>query len=83
MAAALLDHEIELIPGVAETLAALGDRHELLLLTKGDRDEQQRKIDASELAHHFRASRHRRREKNAEAYRGFTETRRSTPARAG
>lgn len=54
LAAALIDHQVELIPGVAETLAALGDRHDLLLLTKGDPDEQQRKIDMSQLAHHFR-----------------------------
>ncbi|RAJ69689.1 putative hydrolase of the HAD superfamily [Streptomyces sp. Amel2xB2] len=54
LAAALVDHRVELIPGVAETLAALGERHDLLLLTKGDPEEQQRKIEMSELAHHFR-----------------------------
>jgi len=47
-------HEIELIPDVAATLDELGSRHDLLLLTKGDPVEQQRKIDASGLAHHFR-----------------------------
>ncbi|MER5642392.1 HAD family hydrolase [Kitasatospora sp. NPDC002227] len=46
--------EVELIDGVAETLAALAGSHELLLLTKGDLAEQQRKVDASALAHHFR-----------------------------
>jgi putative hydrolase of the HAD superfamily len=50
---ALVNHEVELVPGVAETLAELGERHDLLLLTKGDQTEQQRKIDASNLAHHF------------------------------
>jgi putative hydrolase of the HAD superfamily len=55
LAAALVHHEIELVPGVAETLAELGSRHELLLLTKGEQVEQQRKIDASGLAHHFRS----------------------------
>lgn len=54
LAATLIDHQVELIPGVAETLTALGERHDLLLLTKGDPDEQQRKIDMSQLAHHFR-----------------------------
>lgn len=49
----LMNHEVELIPGVADTLAELGARHELFLLTKGDREEQQRKIDASGLDHHF------------------------------
>jgi putative hydrolase of the HAD superfamily len=55
LAAALVNHEVELLPGVAETLAELGTRHDLLLLTKGDAEEQQRKIDASDLAHHFRS----------------------------
>ncbi len=47
-------HEIELIPDVAATLDALSVRHDVLLLTKGDPVEQQRKIDASGLADHFR-----------------------------
>lgn len=51
--AALIDHEVELIPGVADTLARLGERHSLLLLTKGDPEDQQRKLDASRLVHHF------------------------------
>ncbi|GAA0472986.1 HAD family hydrolase [Streptomyces olivaceiscleroticus] len=45
---------VELIPGVAETLAELAARYELLLLTKGDTEEQRRKVDNSALAHHFR-----------------------------
>lgn len=45
---------IELMPGVADTLSALAARHHLLLLTKGDRDEQQAKVDASTIDHHFR-----------------------------
>ena len=35
LAAALVDHDVELMPGVADTLAELGTRHDLLLLTKG------------------------------------------------
>ena len=35
-------------------MQTLGARHDLYLLTKGDREEQQRKIDASGLAPHFR-----------------------------
>jgi putative hydrolase of the HAD superfamily len=50
----LRTHEMELVPDVAVTLDALAVRHDVLLLTKGDPDEQQRKIDASGLAHHFR-----------------------------
>ena len=53
LAVALIEHKVELLPGVAETLDDLGRRHDLRLLTKGDPDEQQRKIDASNLAHHF------------------------------
>ncbi|MFC5233406.1 HAD family hydrolase [Pseudonocardia zijingensis] len=53
LAAALVFDEVELVPGVDETLAELGGRHDLLLLTKGRQAEQQRKIDASNLAHHF------------------------------
>ncbi|WP_308169486.1 HAD family hydrolase [Acrocarpospora catenulata] len=49
----LVAREIELLPGVAETLADLGARHRLLLLTKGDPTEQQRKLDASQLARFF------------------------------
>ena len=56
LAAALVDHEVELMPGVAEALAELATRHDLLLLTKGQQAEQQRKIDASGLAGHFRST---------------------------
>jgi putative hydrolase of the HAD superfamily len=70
LASALVSHEVELVPGVAETLTELGTRHELLLLTKGDPAEQQRKIDASNLAHHF-ASTHVVAEKHAGTYRSL------------
>ena len=43
------------MPGVAAVLEELGGRHHLYLLTKGESEEQQRKVDASGLAHHFRA----------------------------
>jgi putative hydrolase of the HAD superfamily len=68
LAGALVNHEVELVPGVAETLAELGERHDLRLLTKGDHAEQQRKIDASNLAHHFRSV-HIVAEKDVETYR--------------
>jgi putative hydrolase of the HAD superfamily len=70
LAAALVFDEVELVPGVAETLADLGARHDLLLLTKGEPAEQQRKIDASNLAHHF-ASTHIVAEKNTSTYRSL------------
>jgi putative hydrolase of the HAD superfamily len=54
LVARLHDHEIELMPDVEHTLAALGERHDLLLLTKGAPADQQRKIDASGLGDRFR-----------------------------
>jgi putative hydrolase of the HAD superfamily len=43
-----------LIPAVEDVLAELATRHDLYLMTKGARDEQQRKIEASGLADRFR-----------------------------
>jgi putative hydrolase of the HAD superfamily len=54
LVARLHDHDVELMPDVERTLEALDSRHDLLLLTKGSPDEQQRKIDASGLAERFR-----------------------------
>lgn len=80
LAVALVEHRVELIPGVAETLADLGGRHELLLLTKGDEDEQQRKIEASELTRHFRSV-HIVGEKQVDVYLQLTREHALTPAR--
>ncbi len=55
LASVLIDHQVELVPGAAETLARLGERHRLLLLTKGHVEEQRRKIDSSGLAPYFGA----------------------------
>ncbi|OLT19961.1 hydrolase [Pseudonocardia sp. CNS-139] len=79
LARALTFDEVELVPGVADTLTQLGSRHELLLLTKGAPAEQQRKIDASGLAHHFR-SLHIVPEKDVATYRSLVADRRLTPA---
>ncbi|OHV32676.1 hydrolase [Pseudofrankia sp. EUN1h] len=68
LAAALLDHRVELMPEVAQTLRELGDRHELALLTKGSPEEQQAKIDASGLASCFGVGTYIVAEKNLEAY---------------
>ncbi|WP_229399955.1 HAD family hydrolase [Micromonospora okii] len=81
LAEALVEHRVELMPGVAETLDALAGRHRLLLLTKGDRDEQQRKLDASGLLRHFQAA-HIVREKNVETYRWLIGEHRFDPAAA-
>jgi putative hydrolase of the HAD superfamily len=79
LARALVFEEVELVPGVAETLSELGARHDLLLLTKGDPAEQQRKIDASNLGHHF-ASTHIVAEKRADTYRTLAADRGLVPS---
>lgn len=62
-------HPLEIIDGVPETLDYLSRRHDLILLTKGDRHEQSAKIEKSGLAAFFRRALivH---EKNPDAYRG-------------
>ncbi len=49
----ILDCPMELIEGVAETLAYLAPRHELTLFTKGHPEEQKLKIDRSGLGEYF------------------------------
>jgi len=49
----LLQHPIELLPGVASTLERLRPYHRLLLFTKGDRDEQCDKLERSGLRPFF------------------------------
>ena len=58
---------IDLMPGVAETLPILSERHELTIFTKGAYDEQLSKIERSGIAQYF--THHEIvREKNAAAY---------------
>ena len=45
----IAEHEIELLPGVHETLAELAQRHRLLMVTKGDLEEQSDKVERSGL----------------------------------
>jgi putative hydrolase of the HAD superfamily len=71
---AILERPIELLDGVAETLADLALRHELILFTKGDPDEQRIKIDRSGLAPHF-AHAAIVKEKNEPAYRQLAQER--------
>jgi putative hydrolase of the HAD superfamily len=49
----MLDHPVELLEGVADTVASLADSHELVLITKGDLRDQQRKLTKSGLAPYF------------------------------
>ncbi len=51
----MLAHPVELLPGVRETVAALAATHTLLVITKGDLRDQERKVAASGIASHFRA----------------------------
>jgi putative hydrolase of the HAD superfamily len=46
-------HPMELLPGVEETLIYLAPRHGLVLVTKGDTDEQRLKVEASGLEPYF------------------------------
>jgi putative hydrolase of the HAD superfamily len=46
---AIAAQEIELLPGVADTLADLGRRHRLILVTKGNPTEQTGKLERSGL----------------------------------
>jgi putative hydrolase of the HAD superfamily len=54
-ARAIAEQEVELLPGVAETLAELAGRHRLILMTKGNQAEQASKLSRSGLASHFAA----------------------------
>jgi putative hydrolase of the HAD superfamily len=49
------EQEIELLPGVEETLADLSTRHRLILMTKGNQAEQADKLARSGLSSHFSA----------------------------
>jgi len=49
----ILQHPIEIIPGVEETLEYLSGRHSLTLFTKGDPEEQKLKLDRSGLGIYF------------------------------
>ena len=51
----MLQHPVELLEGVEETLRVLASRHRLLLITKGDLRDQERKLARSELSGYFSA----------------------------
>jgi putative hydrolase of the HAD superfamily len=65
--AILLERHCELLPGVDQTVRELARRHRLLLFTKGQRDEQLRKLERSQLAPLFWRV-ETPREKDVEAY---------------
>jgi putative hydrolase of the HAD superfamily len=51
----MLAHPVELLAGVKETLDALAPAHRLILITKGDLRDQERKLGKSGLAGYFKA----------------------------
>lgn len=75
----ILQRPIEVIEGVAETLAYLNARHRLTLFTKGHSEEQLLKFNRSALGEHFHGARVVR-EKHANAYREIVETEAMDPA---
>jgi putative hydrolase of the HAD superfamily len=53
---AIVDHPIELLPEVDETLQYLSTRHRVILVTKGAQTEQTGKIERSGLSRYFSAA---------------------------
>ena len=51
----MLAHPVETLPGVDEALAGLSERYRLVLITKGDLMDQERKVAASGLGDLFAA----------------------------
>ncbi len=51
----MLAHPVELLDGVTETLASLAGNHRLIVITKGDLRDQERKLEKSGLKSHFHA----------------------------
>ena len=67
LAKTIENHPIEFIAEVPETLAYLSQRHRLILVTKGDHQEQSGKVERSGINKHF-ATVEIVPEKNAEVY---------------
>ncbi|HLX85328.1 MAG TPA: HAD family hydrolase [Terriglobales bacterium] len=51
----IVDHPIEVLAGVPETLQYLGSRHRLIMMTKGNSREQAGKVERSGLKEYFSA----------------------------
>src|SRR5256885_13006882 len=75
----MLREPTELLEGVRETLLGMSDRHELLLITKGDLFDQESKLARSGLAERF-AGVEILSDKNVDSYRRLRPPpRRATP----
>ncbi len=68
----IAEQEVQLLPGVAETLAALAGTHHLIVMTKGAISEQMGKVERSGVKQYFAAFEVVA-EKNAMAYRTIVE----------
>jgi putative hydrolase of the HAD superfamily len=75
----ILDHPMEVIAGVEETLQYLSPRHDLTLFTKGNPEEQKLKLDRSGLAVYFGHTAIVR-EKDTAAYAALVAERKLDPA---
>ncbi len=49
----MLDHPLKILPNVEDTLKQLSEQYILILITKGDLFDQEKKIHKSNLAHYF------------------------------
>ena len=76
----ILEQPMEVIEGVADTLAYLAARHDLTLFTKGHPEEQRLKIDRSGLGSYF-AHTAIVKEKDSAAYSALLEERGMDPSR--
>lgn len=50
----MLQHPVEILPGIKETIHTLKNDYELMIITKGDLFDQETKIARSGLAEHFK-----------------------------
>ena len=51
----MLSASVELLDGVRETVSDVAATHRLMLITKGDLHDQERKVAQSGIGHHFRS----------------------------
>ena len=49
----LIEYPIELLPDVVDVISRLKDEYRLIVVTKGDLLDQERKLQRSEIAHYF------------------------------
>lgn len=74
----LFGNPLRIFEGVRETLPYLAERHRLFLFTKGDFEEQGRKVAGTDLGDFFE-SREIVPEKNSEAYQAFVDRHQLVP----